>query len=110
MGLKSAKTLFNKPSSQRWDTSDPKQLINRRGLRTARALQTKGKFALQHGVCLWIATLRFEEPRTVLHTYLAFSPQKNAQAGPPLPPSWKRRSLNPGTAPVHRLCGHGGRW
>ena len=29
MGLKSAKTLFNKPSSQRWDTSENLLQINR---------------------------------------------------------------------------------
>ena len=27
MGLKSAKILFNKPSSQRWDTSESKYIL-----------------------------------------------------------------------------------
>ncbi len=29
MGLKSAKILFNKPSSQRWDTSGAKTLVSK---------------------------------------------------------------------------------
>ncbi len=37
---------------------------------------------LQHGVCMWIATLRFEKPTTALPICLAFSPQKKCTGKP----------------------------